>query len=243
MTLLSSPPSLSVVVLCYRAGETIVPYIKKMEEELAAEGVAGYELVLVANYHPNSGDPTPDVVRRLAAANPRLTVVAQPKQGMMGWDLRQGLAAARGEAIAIIDGDGQMPSADIVRLYRMFRGGEFDLAKTVRVAREDGAYRRLISKIYNVLFRILFPGMYARDINSKPKIISRGAYERMRLTADDWFADAELMLEARRLKLRVGELPTVFRRNEWRSSFVKPWTMLEFLKNLVAYRIRYWRER
>lgn len=236
-------PQLSVVVLCYRAGETIVSYINKMEEELREEGVADYELVLVANFHPGSGDATPDVVRGLAAVNPRIIVVAKPKQGMMGWDLRQGLAAATGEAIAIIDGDGQMPSADIVRLYRMFRGGGFDLAKTVRVAREDGAYRRLISKIYNLLFRLLFPGMVVRDINSKPKIISRRAYERMRLTADDWFADAELMLEARRLKLRVGELPTVFRRNEWRASFVKPWTIIEFLKNLVTYRLRYWRQR
>lgn len=231
---------LSIVVLCYRAEESIIPFLEKMEQELKNEGLTDYELVLVANYHPDIQDKTPEIIFHLAQANPRIVPLSRPKLGMMGWDLRDGLKASSGEAIAIIDGDGQMPSADIVRLYRVFKSGEFDLCKTFRLKRHDGAYRRFLSANYNLLFRIMFPGTHFRDINSKPKIVSRAAYEKMSLMSNDWFADAEIMLEARRLGLNVGEVPTIFDKNEWRGSFIKFWTIFEFLKNLIFYRVKYW---
>ncbi len=233
-------PDLSVVVLCYRSGETIIPFLEQMEREIRAEGMEKYELVLVANYFPNTQDSTPQVIRALAQKNPRILPLTLEKKGMMGWDAITGLRAARGKAIALIDGDGQMPSRDIVRLYRVLRSGEFDLVKTFRKTRMDGFYRRFISNWYNIVFRVLFPGSSFRDVNAKPKLIRREAYEKMNLSCDGWFFDGEIMLECRRLDLNVAEVPTVFLKNEWRGSFVKVWTILEFVKDLIRYRIKYW---
>lgn len=235
----SSTPELSVVVLCYRAEETIISFIEKMEKELKEEGV-DYELVLVANYLPNIKDKTPEIVAQMAKSNPKITPVIKEKEGMMGWDLRSGLEAAKGKAIAFIDGDGQMPSFDIVRLYRVFKSWEFDLCKTYRIKRLDAPWRQAISIIYNFLFNVLFPGVYIHDINSKPKIISREAYKKMNLRSNDWFLDAEMIIEARRLKLVIGEIPTVFYEHRWRKTFVKPITIFEFIKNLIIYRFKYW---
>ena len=86
-------------------------------------------------------------------------------------------------------------------------------------------------------------GLRARDMNSKPKILSREAYERMRLGADDWFIDAEIMIEARRLGLRIGEVPTGFLGLSGRRSFVSAGAVLEFLRNFALYRLRELRER
>lgn len=235
-----SHPELSIVVLCYRAEESIVPFVEKIEKELHEEHLTNYELVLVANYYSRIPDRTPQIVGDMARRNPKIVCVAREKQGMMGWDLRDGLVHATGDALAIIDGDGQMPPADIVRLYRVFRSGEFDLCKTFRIKRYDGLWRKIVSLCFNGLFGIIFPGGHFRDINSKPKIISRSAYEKMRLVNDNWFSDAEIMLEARRLGLNVGEIPTVFNKNEWRASFVSSWTIVEFFGNLVRYRFKYW---
>jgi hypothetical protein len=77
-----------------------------------------------------------------------------------------------------------------------------------------------------------------RDVNSKPKILTRAAYERLRLTADDWFIDAEVMIQARRLRLRVHEIPTTFKGLTSRASFISVASVLEFLVNLVRYRLR-----
>jgi glycosyltransferase involved in cell wall biosynthesis len=234
-----SVPELSVVILCYRAEETIVPYVEKMEKELKEEGIE-YELVLVANYLPDSKDKTPEVVSLMSKGNPRIVPVIKEKKGMMGWDLHSGLEVAKGEAIAFIDGDGQMPSFDVVRLYRVFRSWEFDMCKTYRIKRLDAAWRQVISIFFNLLFNILFPGVYMHDINAKPKIIDREAYKRMVLVSDDWFADAEIIIEAHRLNLIIGEIPTVFYEHRWGRSFVKPITALEFVKNMVIYRVKYW---
>ncbi len=240
MTSATKHPELSIVVLCYRSGETIIPYIEQMERELHDGAMENYELVLVGNYKPGTNDATPGIVRRLAARNRRVVPVTLEKQGMMGWDARTGLKAATGQAIALIDGDGQMPSRDIVRLYRVLKSGEFDMVKTFRKTRMDGPYRRFISGWYNALFRVVFPLVTFRDVNAKPKLMTRDAYSRMQLVSDGWFIDSEIMLESMRLDMNVAEVPTVFFKNEWRGSFVKLWTIFEFIGNLAYYRIKYW---
>ena len=236
----SPRPELSVVVLCYRSEERIIPYLEQMEQELLVEGLTNYELVLVGNYVPGSSDKTPEIIKSLAEKNPKIVPVTLEKRGMMGWDVITGFRQATGDAVALIDGDGQMPSKDIVRLYRVLKSGEFDFVKTFRIKRYDGAYRRFVSQIYNILFHSLFPGTPFRDMNSKPKLISRSALDRMKLECNGWFSDGEIMLEVRRLNLSFAEVPTVFQENEWRASFVKFWTVFEFLGYMFLYRVKYW---
>jgi hypothetical protein len=89
--------------------------------------------------------------------------------------------------------------------------------------------------VYNALFRLLF-GFKVRDINSKPKIIRRDKYELLQLASDDWFADAEIVIRARELGLKIGETPVHFKVNDNRGSFVKPRAILEFTSNLMKYR-------
>jgi len=237
---LKDRPELSVVVLCYKSGKTIIPYLEQMERELKDGGMDNYELVLVGNYLPSSDDKTPEIIRELARKNPKILPVIIEKKGMLGWDVITGFKASTGESIALIDGDGQMPSQDIVRLYRVLKSGEFDLVKTFRKTRMDGPYRRFISGWYNIIFHTLFPKASFRDVNAKPKLITRGAYHKMHLSCDGWFIDGEIMLESMRLDLNVAEVPTVFHENEWRGSFVKIWTIFEFLWYMAVYRIKYW---
>ena len=76
----------------------------------------------------------------------------------------------------------------------------------------------------------------AKDINSKPKVFTRAAYERFDLRSDDWFIDAEIMIQASNLELKVGEVPTYFRASEREGgSFINLFTFLEFLKNLIRF--------
>lgn len=156
----------------------------------------------------------------------------------MGWDMKSGLEAATGNNLAVIDGDGQMPCADVIRVYKLMVDNGYDLAKTVRVVRSDGFYRLIISRVYNILFKCLFPGINARDMNSKPKIMTREFYQNLNLQSDDWFIDAEIMIKARSLKMKIGEIETTFLSIDSRPSFVKPLAILEFLINLIGYRIK-----
>ena len=231
-------PEISIIILCYKEGNTIRQFTKRAIDILEANQIYDYELVLVGNYHQNSDDPTPMVVAELAGQNPKILYVAKPKQGMMGWDMRSGLNQADGRYIAVIDGDGQMPVGDLVRVYRKIKAEKLDLVKTYRVERGDNRWRKFLNTIYNLVFRILFPGLNSQDINSKPKIITREAYEKLNLVSDDWFIDAEIMIQARRFNFKIGEIPTSFQKlKSNRKSFVGLSTVIEFIKNLIIFRL------
>jgi glycosyltransferase involved in cell wall biosynthesis len=229
-------PNLSVVVLAYRSAETIAAFVDSLVSCLEADE-PDWELVLVGNYFADTGDKTPLVVEDLAKKNPRIRAVTRVKEGMMGWDMKSGLKAASGKVIAVIDGDGQMPAEDVIRVYKKLQEGNLDLAKTYRAERDDGIYRKIISTVYNTIFQGLFPGLNSRDINSKPKVLTRSAYEKMDLRSDGWFIDAEIMIQARRMKFKIDEVETVFHSIDSRPSFVKPLSILEFLGNLIWYRV------
>src|SRR5919201_5136985 len=224
-------PELSAIVLCYRAGESIRHVIDPLYAELEAAGV-DYELVLVANYAEGGDDATPAVVREFANNRERVRYLAEVKQGAMGWDMRSGLAAAQGEYLVVIDGDAQNPVEDLVKLYRQMKATGADVMKGRRIARFDGPYRRVVSGVYNALFMALFRTRGLWDINGKPKGMTRSAYEQLNLRSDDWFIDAEIVINARRLGLEVAEMPVIFRRNEERASFVRVSAIWEFLGNM-----------
>ena len=231
------PPELSAIVLCYRAGDSILNVIRPLYGELERAGVP-FEVVLVANYWPADEDPTPAVVAEFAESRPHVRTVVRTKEGGMGWDMRAGFAAARGEYMIVLDGDGQNPIESVLSLYHEMKRTQADVGKGRRIARFDGPYRRIVSYVYNALFLVLFGTRNARDINGKPKGLTRRAYEMMDLRSDDWFIDAEIVLQAQRLKLRLVEIPIVFRRNDVRDSFVRPGAIPEFLLNMLRARVR-----
>jgi len=230
-------PDISVVVLAYRSASTIEGFVASLVTSLEEEKI-DWEIILVGNYIEGTDDQTPEVVQRISDRNPRIKAVVHVKEGMMGWDMKSGFQAATGNKLAVIDGDGQMPCTDVIRVYNLMIEKEYDLVKTVRIKRSDGYYRMFISTVYNLLFKIMFPGISARDMNSKPKIITRELYQKMNLESDGWFVDAEIMIRARRLKIEIGEIETAFHSIDTRPSFVKPLAILEFLANLIWYRIK-----
>lgn len=87
-------PEISVVVLCYKTKDFASEFAQKIISMLEKRNL-DYELILVGNYRRGSNDRTPDVVRSVAKEHPRVIAITKPKEGMMGWDMRTGLEAAR----------------------------------------------------------------------------------------------------------------------------------------------------
>jgi len=230
---------ISVVVLCYRSGEKIRGFVDRAVK-LLNSAIPSWEIILVGNYVENTDDVTPVVVKDIASKNQNIKAVAYAKKGMMGWDARTGFEKATGKYICLIDGDEQVPPEDIARVYKKITDEGLDFVTTYRSIRHDGSVRKCISVAYNLLFRVLFPGINFRDVNSKPKIFKKDAYDKMHLTSDDWFLDAEMVIKAKRLKLKAGEVRTEFYKCEHRKSFVKFSAILEFIKNLLI--ARFWRD-
>ena len=151
-------PEYSIVVLCYGAGDSLPDFVESATRVLLQNSIYDYQLVLVGNYVENKSiDQTARIVLELAKNNLRIISVVEKKDGMMGWDMRSGLAAATGKYISVIDGDGQMPVEDLARVYQKIQNENYDLVKTVRTIRGDGFWRKIVSSTFYGLFRLLFP--------------------------------------------------------------------------------------
>ena len=230
-------PEISVVILCFGAGKKIYNFVNKTVK-LLDKFVESWEIVLVGNYYKGTEDKTPEIVRKIASEHEHIRAVTMPKQGRMGWDAKSGLKEAAGKNICLIDGDEQMSYRDIIRVYRKITRNDLDLVTTYRAVRYDGLMRRITSFVYNLLFKMLFFGIQSRDINSKPKILKKEAYAKMELESNDWFLDAEIMIQARRLKLKIAEIPAKFYKCRYRESFVDLNSVFEFLKNMSIARVK-----
>lgn len=229
---------LSIVLLCYRSEDLLYNFTKQIIEELEHENISSYEIVLVANYD-SAKDKTPEIARKISSEYEKVRVLSNQKEGRMGWDMRSGLEEAKGKYICVLDGDGQMPTSDIGTVYNIIKTGKYDLVKTFRVYRYDGFYRKILSHIYNLLFVILFrPNFPINDINSKPKIFTNEAYKKLNLKSNDWFTDAEIIIQAIENNFKICQISTVFYKNERRKSFVGFKTIWEFIYNLIYYKLK-----
>ena len=235
---MDSTIELSVIVLCYRAEESIIPFVDKLDK-LISKLTSSYELVLVGNYTPGSDDRTKDIVLDLSQKNERYKAVIKPKQGMMGWDMLEGMKAAQGDYLCVIDGDGQFPIDSIENAFTLIKENQFDLVKTYRILRHDSLYRKMVSRIFNLLFALFFPGIKSKDVNSKPKIFTRRLYNKLDIKSTGWFIDAEIMIQMKRHRFIFEEFPVIFDEITDRASFVKFNANFEFIINLFKYR---WQE-
>ncbi|HVZ67722.1 MAG TPA: glycosyltransferase family 2 protein [Patescibacteria group bacterium] len=235
----SKKPEISVVILCFRSGRFAKTFHQEVEKELLKHKL-NYEIILVGNYKPGNIDETPLVVKKISNSKKRTRYIAKKKlksTHTMGWDVKSGLAVARGETIAIIDGDGQVPASSVPKIYKKLLNSNLDIVKTKRITRKDGLYRKSISAIYNIMMKLMFPGI-TDDINGKPKIFTRSVYKKLKPVSDDWFIDAEIMIKARRLKFRIAEVPIIFAKNKEGKSSVSFKANFEFIRNMVTWRIK-----
>jgi glycosyltransferase involved in cell wall biosynthesis len=207
--------------------------------QLKLNQIQNFEIILVGNYIEGQNDITPKVVKDLAYENEQVNYLALPKKGWLGWDVRKGIQASKGDFIALIDGDGQMPAKDIVRVYNKIRNENLDLVLTYRRKRGDGLYRFILSNTYNLLTKTLFPGIPFRDMNSKPKIIKRSSLNLLNLSVNNWTIDAEIMLQSWQNKLKIQEIATDFHGQPGgRKSFVGKSSIFQFIFFLLRFRIR-----
>ena len=191
-----------------------------------------YELILVEN---GSRDKSLDVIKKMAQKNKRFKVLIAKKG--YGSAILAGLKEAKGEYAGYIDSDGQDDAEAIPLLLNKLEEGKADLAKGKRKTRES-LKRLIISRCFNLITNILFP-IGDWDINAKPKIWHKKWTKIFNLKSKDSFICPELMIKAKKLHLRVWEIPVNnYARDDSNSTFGMC-TIMEFVINLIKYRFRY----
>jgi dolichol-phosphate mannosyltransferase len=140
---------LSAVIACYRDG----PAVPVMHERLTAvfTGLgAEYEIIFVNDGSP---DDAREVLAKLAAEDPHVTVVNHTRPFGSQSAFTSGMAIATGDAVVLLDGDLQDPPEVIPEFVEKWKEG-YDVVYGVRVQREGSRQTRFGAKLFYRLFRV-----------------------------------------------------------------------------------------
>jgi glycosyltransferase involved in cell wall biosynthesis len=156
---------LSVVVPLFNEQDNVAEL--QREIAVALRGV-DYELVLVDDC---STDATLEKIDR----TPQTRVIEFAKNTGQSAAMYSGIMAAKGDRIALLDGDLQNDPADILKLLAEIEKGA-DLACGYRAKRKDTAFKRLQSRIANAV-RSRFTRDGVRDTGCTLKVMRRECRE------------------------------------------------------------------
>ncbi len=142
-----SAPRVSVVVPVYNEEDALAALFTRLYPALDALG-RPYELLLVDD---GSRDRSPQLLREQFERRPDVTRVL-----LLAGNFGQHMAImaaferARGEVVVTLDADLQNPPEEIARLLAKFDEGH-DYVGSYRRTREDNAFRRLASRLMNLV--------------------------------------------------------------------------------------------
>jgi glycosyltransferase involved in cell wall biosynthesis len=228
-------PALSVVIPMFNEREYVRRSIETARDALTHLG-RDWEIVVVDDA---STDGTGALADELAAADPRVRVLHNPRNRTLGGSLREGLAAARGSVVLYTDAD--LP-ADLFQLPRALHLLDYQEAELLAGYRFDrtgeGLRRALLARCYNLALRLLF-GLRVRDVNFAFKLVRRSLLDRIALASEGSFIDAELILRARKAGARVIQMGLdYFPRSRGTSTLSSTRVVLRILREML----RSWRE-
>jgi glycosyltransferase involved in cell wall biosynthesis len=229
------PRSFSIFFPMYNERENIRETLEAAHKVVPTLGFDRWEIIVVDD---GSKDDSPEVVRafaREAGLEGRLRVVRHTVNQGYGRALATGFGAAEHDLVFYTDSDLPVDLADLKRALPLIE--DADLVIGYRAERQETLRRKVYSRIYNRLMRVLF-GVQVRDVNFSFKLARKSAVQDIKLSAKSVFIDGELLAEARRHGLRIVELPIQYQpRKHGTSSFDSPKAALATLREMLAYRV------
>jgi dolichol-phosphate mannosyltransferase len=144
-------PHYSIIAPCYNE-EGVLPELYRRIREVMERTGELWELVLV---NDGSRDRTPQVMRELHAADPRVKVVDFARNFGHQIAVSAGLDYARGDAVIIIDADLQDPPEVILDMIERWKAG-YEVVFAVRTERKGETwFKEFTAKLfYRIIYRI-----------------------------------------------------------------------------------------
>lgn len=137
-----STPSLSLVYLMYDEEENVG---RVLDEALAycRTELDDWEIIVVDD---GSSDAGPDIVRALAADEPRLRLVQHETNLGMGAGMASGIAAGTKDVFCMFPADGQLAPTELRKMLPLLAGA--DIVLTVYPHRHSTAGRAVMSRVF-----------------------------------------------------------------------------------------------
>jgi len=199
-------PDLHVVVPVYNEAESFQAFYDSLKRHVRTPHV----LVVVYDFEE---DTTLPIARAIMERDPSVVLLRNPQRGVLN-ALRAGLAYPPRGAVVVSMADLSDDHRCIDAMYAMYRQG-YDLVAASRYSRggeqRGGPWlKKTLSRTAGVSLHYL-AGIPTRDPTNNFKLYSRRLLDEVTLESTAGFEVAlELTVKARRLNMRVGEVPTIW---------------------------------
>ena len=170
----------------------------------------------------------------------RGAMVLRQKSEGLGNAIIEGIANAKGDVIAVMDGDGSHDPVDLAKMLKKLP--RYDIAigsKLVKGGKtEDDLSRRVVTKITNWIARTIL-GLKIMDLMTGFIVVKRSVLERITLRPRGYKFVLEIIYKS---KAKVAEVPITFHKREAGESKVgfNLKGIKEFSRIIILLRRSYW---
>ena len=200
---------LSVVIPAYNEGQRIIHTLEDVGQYLQQQSYE-YEILVVSD---GSKDNTAEVVTSLETKIPGLRLIDNKHNQGKGGVVRQGMLEATGDVRVFMDADNSTRINEIEKFLPYFDQG-YDLVIGSRrisgseIAVHQPWIRDLQGTVFRFIVHTLVP-VHVTDTQCGFKAFSRKATEMIfpKQTIMRWAFDVEILALARRMNLKIQELP------------------------------------
>ncbi|MBN2289835.1 MAG: glycosyltransferase, partial [Candidatus Glassbacteria bacterium] len=212
---MENKPRLSVIMPAFNEGENIYDNLREAAASLESLDVS-FEIVLVDD---GSSDNTLEEARRAADSDTRIRIAPNYHNLGKGWALKTGFHRCRGEVVAFLDADLDIPPAQMGLLLQELDSGNHDVVIGSKLHPESRlAYpfsRKLFSLCYFLFIKLLF-GLPLRDTQTGIKLYRREVLAEIfpHILVKKFAFDVEILALAHHQGRRIAEVPVIldFRR-------------------------------
>src|SRR5215813_5838832 len=202
-------PIYSIVIPAFNEGQRISASLEKIITYVSQERWQA-EIIVV---NDGSTDNTLEIVNSFKPRAPYLRIVQNPGNRGKGYSVRNGMLHASGDILLFTDADLSAPIYEAQKLLAAIEAGA-DVAIgsrwLVRALQKERQpfHRELLGRAFNVALHLVL-GLKYKDTQCGFKAFTRQASQLIfpNLKIERWGFDPEILFLAKRMKLKVAEIP------------------------------------
>ncbi|HMK08793.1 MAG TPA: glycosyltransferase family 2 protein [Anaerolineales bacterium] len=223
--------TLTFVMPVYNEAATIEAILA----QVAATGLAD-EIIVVDD---GSTDGTRPLLQTLAAANPAVRLILQPRNLGKGTAVRAGIQAARSDLVLIQDADLEYDPREVPALLKPILEGRADVVYGSRFLggprRTTMFWHMIANKLLTLMTNVLYNSILS-DMETGYKLFRREVIQAIPLRSRRFDFEPEVTAKLLRRRIRIFEVPISFNPREYdegkkiglKDAFAAVWTLLKY---------------
>lgn len=217
--------------------EKNIPKLLSSAEKILKKVADKYEILVVV--YEGSTDKSAEIVKKFSKKNKKIRLLMQPKgKKGIGYAKIMGFKNAKYPYIFYADSDNQFDINEFKKFLPYI--GKYGIIAGYRIKRQDPMARILVSKIYNIMMKMLF-NVKERDLDCAFRLVSKRVIDNISLNCVTGVATTEILAKARKKGFKIKEIgvahyPRLHGQPVFESKFSnlpKPRVVREILKEVI----------